>query len=146
VNAGQLSIDRHQKDMSNQVDCDDPRLSSDVHVTEARTSKNSRHINFENSDEFLKGDEIAINYVETGETYDRKATIVDIYFSEKISDYLPNDLDLKAMVECKKRSDWIKWKDAIEAELASLYKREVFSAVMPTHRGIFHVGYKWVFI
>jgi hypothetical protein len=50
------------------------------------------------------------------------------------------------MAECTKRSDWIKWKAAIEAELASLYKREVFSAVMPTPRNIFPVGYKWVFI
>jgi hypothetical protein len=57
-----------------------------VHIVEARTSENSRHINLENPNEFLKGDEIAINYVETGKTYDRKATIVDIYFSEKIAE------------------------------------------------------------
>jgi hypothetical protein len=41
-----------------------------------------------NLDEFLSGDEIAINYVETGKTYDRKDIIVDIYFSEKIVDDL----------------------------------------------------------
>jgi hypothetical protein len=28
------------------------------------------------------------------------------------------------------RSDWNKWKEEIEAELASLYKREVFLAVI----------------
>ena len=50
------------------------------------------------------------------------------------------------MVKCKKRSDWIKWKDAIEAELASIYKKQVFMIVMPTPRGIFPMGYKWVFI
>jgi hypothetical protein len=50
------------------------------------------------------------------------------------------------MVECKKCSDWIKWKDAIEAKLASLSKREVFSVVMPTPHGIFPMKYKWVFI
>jgi hypothetical protein len=50
------------------------------------------------------------------------------------------------MAECTKRSDWIKWKTTIEAELASLYKRELFSVVMPTPRDIFPVGYKWVFI
>jgi hypothetical protein len=43
------------------------------------------------------------------------------------------------MAECSKRSDWIKWKAAIKAELASLYKREVFSAVIPTPRDIFPV-------
>ena len=50
------------------------------------------------------------------------------------------------MMECKKRSDWDKWNIAIETEIASLYKREVFSAVMPTPPGNFPVGYKWVFI
>jgi hypothetical protein len=30
-----------------------------------------------------------------------------------------NDPDPKSMAECKKRSDWNQWKDAIQAELAS---------------------------
>ena len=50
------------------------------------------------------------------------------------------------MTECKKRSDWDKWKVAIETEIASLYKRKVFLAVMPTHPGIFPMGYKWGFV
>jgi hypothetical protein len=109
-----------------QVDCDDQRPSSDVHIAEARTTENPRHINLGNFDESLKGDEIAINYVETGETNNRKATNLDIYFSEKIAEDLQNDLDPKTMSKCTQRSDWIKWKAAIEAELVSLYKRDVF--------------------
>jgi hypothetical protein len=116
----------HQDDTMYQVDCDDLRPSSDVHIAEAGTLENPRHINLGNFDESLKGDEIATNYVETGETYDRKATNVNIYFSEKIAKNLQNDLDPKTMTECTKRSDWIKWKATIEAELASLYKREFF--------------------
>ena len=50
------------------------------------------------------------------------------------------------MTECKKRSDWDKWKIAIETEIASLNKSKVFSAVMPTPSGILPVGYKWVFV
>jgi hypothetical protein len=68
-----------------------------VRIAEAGTSQNPRHINLGNYDESLKGDEIAINYVETGETYDRKATIVDIYFSEKTTKDLQNDLDSKTI-------------------------------------------------
>jgi hypothetical protein len=34
------------------------------------------------------------------------------------------------MVECKKRSNWNKWKEAIEAEFNSLKKRKVFTEVM----------------
>ena len=50
------------------------------------------------------------------------------------------------MVECKKRSDWNKWKDAIEAEITSLSKREVFSVILPITPGVHPVGYKWVFV
>ena len=43
-------------------------------------------------------------------------------------------------------ADWDNWKVAIEIEIASLNKRKVFSAVMPTPPGILPVGYKWVFV
>ena len=39
-----------------------------------------------------------------------------------------------------------KWKDAIQAELASLEKREVFGPIIQTPEGIKPVGYKWVFV
>ena len=74
----------HQEDILYQVDCYVPRPSSDVHIAKAGTSENPRHNNLGNPDESLKGDEIVINYVESGKTYDRKAIIVDIYFSEKL--------------------------------------------------------------
>jgi hypothetical protein len=50
------------------------------------------------------------------------------------------------MTECKKHSDWNKWKEAIEAELNSLKKRKVFTDVIPTPPRTFPVGFKWVFI
>jgi NADH:ubiquinone oxidoreductase subunit F (NADH-binding) len=93
----------------------------------------------------LKINELATNYIETRKSYDRKSTIVDLYFSEQIADII-NDPDPKSMVECKKRSNWNQWKEAIQTEIASLYKRKVFSEVMSTPHGVFPVGYKWVFI
>jgi hypothetical protein len=98
-----------------------------------------------NADVSLRVDELATNYIETGETFDRKATVVDSYFSKKVVDIL-NDLDPKSMVECRKRSDWNQWKEAIEKVIASLYKREVFLEVMLTPKGTFPLGYKWVFV
>jgi hypothetical protein len=50
------------------------------------------------------------------------------------------------MAECKGRSDWNKWKEAIEDELNSLMKRKVFTDVIPTPPRIFLVRFKWVFI
>jgi hypothetical protein len=50
------------------------------------------------------------------------------------------------MAECKKRLDWNKWKEAIEAKLNSLKKRKVFTEVIPTPPRTFPVEFKWVFI
>jgi hypothetical protein len=58
---------------------------------------------------------------------------------------LLNDLEPKIMTECKQRSDWIKWKEAIEAELDSLRKREVFCNVTLTPPKTYPVGFKWIF-
>jgi len=114
--------------------------------TEAGIAENPRSIILGNHDESLRVDEISINFAETGESYNRKSIIVDIYFSEEIANIIQTDTDPKSMAECKKRSDWDNWKIAIQTEIASLYKTEVFSAVMPTPPGIFPVGYKWVFV
>jgi hypothetical protein len=50
-------------------------------------------------------DEIAINYMETGESYDRSHTKVDILFFKQIAEVLHTDPDPKSMAECMKRSD-----------------------------------------
>jgi hypothetical protein len=50
------------------------------------------------------------------------------------------------MAECKRRLDWNKWKEPIEAELNSLKKRKMFTDVIPTPPIIFPDGFKWVFI
>ena len=44
--------------------------------------------------------EISINYVDSGESFDRKTTTVDIYFAEKIADTLLTDHDPRSIVEC----------------------------------------------
>ena len=50
------------------------------------------------------------------------------------------------MDECQCRNDWPMWKEAIQAELNSLSKREVFGPVVQTSKGVMPVGYKWVFV
>ena len=53
------------------------------------------------------------------------------------------DPESKSIEECKNRKGWQKWKDAIQAELNSLSKREVFGPVVQTSKGVKPVGYKW---
>jgi len=75
-----------------------------------------------------------------------KTTIGDSYLSAMIAKLLENDPDPKTMAECKTHSDWIQWKDVIQAEISLLTKRHVFSQVMPTPPQVFPMGFKWVFI
>jgi hypothetical protein len=91
-------------------------------------------------------EEITTNYVESRESYHRKTTVVDIYFASKIADSMDPDPEPKSMIECRKRSDWDKWKAAIEAELRSLCHREVFGPAVPTPPKVIPVGCKWVFL
>ena len=46
------------------------------------------------------------------------------------------------MNECRRRNDWLKWKEAIQTELKSLAKREVFGPVVQTPKDIKSVGYR----
>jgi hypothetical protein len=87
-----------------------------------------------------------MNYTSSREVYDRSTTIVNPCFSTVIAENFLADLDPKTMVECKRRSDWNKWKEAIKPELNSLKKRKMFIEVIPTPLKIFAVGFKRVFI
>jgi hypothetical protein len=129
------------------VDLLNPLPTSTVHsISDDGTLEHPDAIVLGNTEPSIGVNEISINYVDYGESYDRNTTIVDIYFASSVAETIQNDPDPKSMVECKKRSDWNKWKEAIEAELASLKKREVFSSVIPTPLRTFPVGFKWVFI
>ena len=50
------------------------------------------------------------------------------------------------MEECRNKNDWPKWKEAMQAKLSSLMKRDVFGLVVQTPKCVKPVGYKWVFI
>ena len=50
------------------------------------------------------------------------------------------------MNECRHRNDWLKWKEAIQTELKSLAKREIFGPVVQTPKDIKPVGYRWIFV
>ncbi|WVZ79985.1 hypothetical protein U9M48_027505 [Paspalum notatum var. saurae] len=118
--------------------------TSTVHsITDVGTSE---HIVLGNNEPSIWVHEISTNYLDSRESYDRKTTVVDIYFSASIAENLQNDPDPKTMAECKTRLDWIQWKEAIQAELASLTKRGAFTYAIPTPPRVFPVGFKWVFV
>ena len=93
--------------------------------------------------------EISINYVTTSQRWNRNKIDVDDIFAYNVALNIVNDnedLEPKSIEECRQRDDWPKWKDAIEAELNSLSKHEVFCPIVLTPDGVKPVGYKWVFV
>ena len=58
-------------------------------------------------------------------------------------DIISNDEDQEPqnMNECRRRNDWLKWKEVIQTELKSMAKREVFRPVAQTPKYIKPVGY-----
>ena len=74
-------------------------------------------------------EEISINYVMTGEQWNRNEIIVDDIFAYHVAQNVANeneDLKPMSMEECRHREDWLKWKEAIDCELKSLAKSKVF--------------------
>ena len=61
-------------------------------------------------------DEMAINYIYTGESLNRATVIVDINFATKIASIIDLDPEPNTLADCKKRSDWKDWQHAITAE------------------------------
>jgi hypothetical protein len=91
--------------------------------------------------------EISINYVHNGIIWNRNETCVDKFFAydiviEVINEecYVP-----KTPEECMHRNDWPKWKDALNAELDSLEKQNIFGPIILTPKNVNPVGYKWIF-
>ena len=95
-----------------------------------------------------ENNEISINYVSTRKLWNRNNVVIDNIFAYNVAIEImqqDEDFEPKSVHECRQRNDWPKWKDAIQAELASLEKREVFGPIIRTPEGIKPVGYKWVF-
>jgi hypothetical protein len=80
---------------------------------------------------------------------DRNKIVVDNIFSFKVAFDITrsnDDIEPQTVEECRRRNDWPMWKEAIQTELNSLAKREVFEPVVQTPEGVSLVGYKWVFV
>ena len=52
------------------------------------------------------------------------------------------DLEPRSITEYRQRNEWPKWQEAIQSELNSLAKREVFGPITQTPNGVKTVGYK----
>jgi hypothetical protein len=76
----------------------------------ASTSKNSDDLILGNHETSTRIQEISINYTSSREVYDRSTTIINPCFSTIIAENFFVDPDPKTKAECKRCSDWNKWK------------------------------------
>ena len=84
-----------------------------------------------------------------GEIWDRRHTLVKNDFSFQVAMCIMKNNDNQepqTVNECRNRHDWEKRKEAIQAELNCLAKREVFGPVVPTPENVKPVGCRWVFV
>ena len=96
-----------------------------------------------------ENNEISISYVHKGEKWDRNNFDVNNIFAFQVAlDIIQNDDDPEPQNtnECRQRHDWPKWREAMQTELHSLIKRDVFGPVVQTPASIKPIGNKWVFV
>ena len=87
---------------------------------------------------------ISTNSVSTRKQWNCDEIVVNNIFAYEIALDVMNERENhepKSIEECQRRQDWPKWKDAIQPELSSLAKREVFGPIVQTPEGVKPVGY-----
>ncbi|GJX36102.1 hypothetical protein Tco_0247659 [Tanacetum coccineum] len=88
--------------------------------------------------------EMSINYSQTNILWDRNelGDIDEIFSYSVASDIMGGDDDPepKSTIDCQIRPDWDKWKDAMQAELNSLNKRNLFRPIVTIPRDVKLVG------
>ncbi|PRQ50148.1 putative RNA-directed DNA polymerase [Rosa chinensis] len=89
-----------------------------------------------------------MDYESAYELMERSSIHIDDVFAYTVAQEIieHDDIEPRSVAECQQRADWPKWKEAIQAELDSLTKRQVFGPVVLTPPSVKPVGHKWVFV
>lgn len=82
----------------------------------------------------------------TKEIWDCNEISIENLFSFTIAIDITNDFEPQNIGESKQRHDWSQGTEAIQVELTSLAKQEIFRLVVQTPKDVKPVGYKWIFV
>ena len=92
--------------------------------------------------------ELSVKYSSTSHVWERANIDIDEPFIfmivENIS-YKKDDPKPHIIEDAMNRSDWLKWKAAIEEEYDSLYKKQIFGPIM-NNLNSRPLGYKLIFV
>lgn len=140
---------RRSDGIENDINNVPPNESQERQNGEKDNDNNDTPNEEEQNDKDIDNNEISISYVSTKKHWNRNDVVMDEVFSYSIALEITsdeNDFEPRTVEECRRRHDWPKWKEAMEIELKSLEKREVFGQIAHTPKGVKPVGYKWVFV
>ena len=88
-----------------------------------------------------KNTEILNNYY--NDLWNRNEIIIDDMFAFSMAyEIMHDDYESRSITKCCQRQDWPKWEEAIQTELSSLAKRDVFRPIAQTPDNVKPVGYK----
>jgi len=148
-----------RKQKLQQMDDDTPEDSSSIKQIIHIMSKSSLNINPIEEEppeeaslkkiKVYRNNEIFINYIHIREIIDQNKIVINDVFAFKVAfDITKNndEIDPQTVEECWHKNDWLIWKEAIQTELNSFAKHEVFELVVHTPKGVMPVGYRWVFV
>ena len=99
--------------------------------------------------ETARDNELSINFRDAETNLNRSEIVIDYVSAYNVAIKVMQDnedLEPQSVIECQKRNEWPKWQEAIQSELNSLAKREVFGRIVQTPNGIKSVGGKWIFV
>ena len=97
--------------------------------------------------EIPENDEISIHYMNTGTIWNRNNIQMNDNFAFHISQNITNvQPDPKTITEAQESPDWSEWEKAINSELDSLIKRQVFGPIVPAPPDTHLTDYRWTFV
>ena len=90
--------------------------------------------------------EISISFGHTNIDKNETEYTNEMFSYSVACDIMNDDPEPQSVIECQNRHDWAKWKEAMQAELNSLNKRNVFGSIILTPRNVKPLGYRWIFV
>ena len=92
----------------------------------------------------LENKEISLMFTDAHGMIERSFMTIDDVFAYSVAQVIIDDDEIEpfSIAECQRRVDWPKWKEAIQVELDSLAKRQVFGLVVVCPTNMKSVGHK----
>ena len=134
---------KDQNPRKRKIKCQDDTMK-ESHMEVQNLNKSDIHERI-NELETQGNNELSINLRDVETNMNRSEIVVDYVFAYNVATNIMQDNEdhePQSVIECRQRNDWPKWQEAIQSELNSLAKREVFGPIVQTPNGIKPVGYK----